>query len=106
MIRRPPRSTLFPYTTLFRSVGMRVDISRIRHVVSGALEPTDEIDFPSEEVSDAQACGRTIEGHLHGPRVPGDRLRTIAVEGIEALARAAVVGIVVVRLVRCDTPLV
>src|SRR3712207_7305755 len=23
MIRRPPRSTLFPYTTLFRSVGQR-----------------------------------------------------------------------------------
>ena len=23
MIRRPPRSTLFPYTTLFRSTGMR-----------------------------------------------------------------------------------
>src|SRR3972149_2948079 len=25
MIRRPPRSTLFPYTTLFRSEGMDVD---------------------------------------------------------------------------------
>src|SRR5258707_2120724 len=25
MIRRPPRSTLFPYTTLFRSVGARPD---------------------------------------------------------------------------------
>src|SRR5438132_14202677 len=25
MIRRPPRSTLFPYTTLFRSVGSRRD---------------------------------------------------------------------------------
>src|SRR2546430_9232841 len=24
MIRRPPRSTLFPYTTLFRSKGMRI----------------------------------------------------------------------------------
>src|SRR5438034_5615373 len=24
MIRRPPRSTLFPYTTLFRSVGRRM----------------------------------------------------------------------------------
>src|SRR2546426_2334602 len=24
MIRRPPRSTLFPYTTLFRSVGFKV----------------------------------------------------------------------------------
>src|SRR3712207_8948515 len=26
MIRRPPRSTLFPYTTLFRSDGWRFDI--------------------------------------------------------------------------------
>src|SRR3712207_9079344 len=25
MIRRPPRSTLFPYTTLFRSLGAQVD---------------------------------------------------------------------------------
>src|SRR3712207_7737930 len=25
MIRRPPRSTLFPYTTLFRSVGFSLD---------------------------------------------------------------------------------
>src|SRR5256885_4756028 len=25
MIRRPPRSTLFPYTTLFRSVGSFID---------------------------------------------------------------------------------
>src|SRR5258707_2865584 len=24
MIRRPPRSTLFPYTTLFRSLGLRL----------------------------------------------------------------------------------
>src|SRR2546430_11835358 len=27
MIRRPPRSTLFPYTTLFRSGGLSVDNS-------------------------------------------------------------------------------
>src|SRR2546427_4251204 len=25
MIRRPPRSTLFPYTTLFRSLGIRAE---------------------------------------------------------------------------------
>src|SRR3712207_8675496 len=25
MIRRPPRSTLFPYTTLFRSAGSKLD---------------------------------------------------------------------------------
>src|SRR2546428_12378564 len=27
MIRRPPRSTLFPYTTLFRSMEMAVDLA-------------------------------------------------------------------------------
>src|SRR5258705_5536471 len=26
MIRRPPRSTLFPYTTLFRSCGLRFNV--------------------------------------------------------------------------------
>src|SRR2546429_6992911 len=31
MIRRPPRSTLFPYTTLFRSIGM-VDQSNVFHM--------------------------------------------------------------------------
>src|SRR2546422_2195258 len=31
MIRRPPRSTLFPYTTLFRSRGLRPDHLRGGH---------------------------------------------------------------------------
>src|SRR5258708_31215623 len=30
MIRRPPRSTLFPYTTLFRSLHPRLSIRRVR----------------------------------------------------------------------------
>src|SRR3712207_7793216 len=29
MIRRPPRSTLFPYTTLFRSAAVRPDVDRV-----------------------------------------------------------------------------
>src|SRR2546430_8198993 len=33
MIRRPPRSTLFPYTTLFRSHLFRVRRRRVQHVV-------------------------------------------------------------------------
>ena len=32
MIRRPPRSTLFPYTTLFRSIGESVNDSSIRYL--------------------------------------------------------------------------
>src|SRR5256885_5748649 len=36
MIRRPPRSTLFPYTTLFRSRG---DHSRRHHSPGARLQP-------------------------------------------------------------------
>src|SRR3712207_7620766 len=32
MIRRPPRSTLFPYTTLFRSVSSQSRLPRTRHL--------------------------------------------------------------------------
>src|SRR2546430_8528456 len=38
MIRRPPRSTLFPYTTLFRSRG-RVQAGRVRHPGAAARSP-------------------------------------------------------------------
>src|SRR2546430_11636122 len=39
MIRRPPRSTLFPYTTLFRSDAFPVDRNRAdRTTIRGAIE--------------------------------------------------------------------
>src|SRR5438552_5173359 len=37
MIRRPPRSTLFPYTTLFRSVRERVPAARAEPLALPAL---------------------------------------------------------------------
>src|SRR5260370_26483342 len=37
MIRRPPRSTLFPYTTLFRSAASRRCPSRARITVAAGL---------------------------------------------------------------------
>src|SRR2546428_14044724 len=37
MIRRPPRSTLFPYTTLFRSVTVFPDASRAVTVTAGVI---------------------------------------------------------------------
>src|SRR3712207_8404694 len=45
MIRRPPRSTLFPYTTLFRSSGL-----------SGTL-PVQQLDHLGHEVADVGAGG-------------------------------------------------
>src|SRR5215475_13330132 len=45
MIRRPPRSTLFPYTTLFRSQVQRGPRNRLQ--CSGAFQPT--MNLRSEE---------------------------------------------------------
>src|SRR5258708_30317801 len=36
MIRRPPRSTLFPYTTLFRSLGKASDAALAAGVLNGS----------------------------------------------------------------------
>src|SRR2546425_8052381 len=45
MIRRPPRSTLFPYTTLFRSLTDQVEITAQNH--GFAVDPDS---LPSKEV--------------------------------------------------------
>src|SRR2546430_8981298 len=44
MIRRPPRSTLFPYTTLFRSVRGRNRLRRIPVRLQKAIIPLRRID--------------------------------------------------------------
>src|SRR5438034_5837625 len=41
MIRRPPRSTLFPYTTLFRSRAWRSARGRVRHSAEPASRRPD-----------------------------------------------------------------
>src|SRR2546428_9627997 len=45
MIRRPPRSTLFPYTTLFRSFGWAVKAAGLAKVFmsGGPKAPTDDM---------------------------------------------------------------
>src|SRR2546425_3136832 len=46
MIRRPPRSTLFPYTTLFRSLRDRM----VRRIGCG---DDDQVEGPGEQLIDA-----------------------------------------------------
>src|SRR2546430_5299083 len=48
MIRRPPRSTLFPYTTLFRSLGTRI----LTHV---APDEADKADRAALELQERRA---------------------------------------------------
>src|SRR2546427_1260388 len=63
MIRRPPRSTLFPYTTLFRSArasvvdlqlgqqfGLACGLQRVEHVAQRSEEHTSELQSQSNLV--------------------------------------------------------
>src|SRR3712207_1671752 len=45
MIRRPPRSTLFPYTTLFRSTGIAVVMSLFHLYSAYFIVPTQELRY-------------------------------------------------------------
>src|SRR2546426_11883125 len=45
MIRRPPRSTLFPYTTLFRSRSTASSWFRLNHPVLAVVAPVDDVDL-------------------------------------------------------------
>src|SRR2546422_9490032 len=59
MIRRPPRSTLFPYTTLFRSVFDDRGISQIAADIQQVVERRDRgADIPADaRVEFAAVCG-------------------------------------------------
>src|SRR3712207_8403306 len=60
MIRRPPRSTLFPYTTLFRSAAGGATIDDFRHAdgVSGAFQ--DEFLVHRRRGEPCPACGTPV----------------------------------------------
>src|SRR5256885_7061940 len=70
MIRRPPRSTLFPYTTLFRSGRIGGD----GFIGALALDGDERIDAAGRERNDARTC-KGLRDHRGNVRVhrPGQR---------------------------------
>src|SRR3712207_7690770 len=55
MIRRPPRSTLFPYTTLFRSRG------RVRRVAGDEVGVDERLGDPHHQVGQVVQVQRRVE---------------------------------------------
>src|SRR5256885_3973026 len=51
MIRRPPRSTLFPYTTLFRSVRRRDVVGFVARSLRRATDVSDDLPLRSDRKS-------------------------------------------------------
>src|SRR5437016_11169535 len=69
MIRRPPRSTLFPYTTLFRSllasdqpeiVGGRLDLLAVADALADAHVDHDLVDRSEEHTSELQSLTNLV----------------------------------------------
>src|SRR3712207_6869421 len=74
MIRRPPRSTLFPYTTLFRSRGAHVVLGLLAHGLDGVARPApQELGVALLELRQPHAVGEPL---LRRPDVALDRKST------------------------------
>src|SRR5260221_6424412 len=105
MIRRPPRSTLFPYTTLFRSerdrvlVGLLIDaldedgyLTQPLEEIVAMLSPEAEADreFLLGELSIALQQLQTLEPVGVGARSPGEclclQMKTLAKDAVRDLA--------------------
>src|SRR2546430_16567230 len=100
MIRRPPRSPLFPYTTLFRSLPLEPELAPVAEVLvraarrvraplgavegSGALGPEDPVELlrrePAERIVlvDVNSNGVTPTRHVETSGHDGDLGRQIA----------------------------
>src|SRR3989442_15920082 len=111
MIRRPPRSTLFPYTTLFRSGGADpcgVDLrarelqpddgpARVRVVeqvqIEAARELITEADATQAVASGVQSCAKDSRAKLAGEAfagAPGDSALVWHADAIKPLAGVVV----------------
>src|SRR2546422_7185778 len=60
MIRRPPRSTLFPYTTLFRSHDRRMDAAVKRPLREAAVGAGDHVFAPEHAGEPHDALGHQL----------------------------------------------
>src|SRR3712207_9145648 len=66
MIRRPPRSTLFPYTTLFRSVGVLLDAQQLQPRAGPEHRREDRRRLPGERLLGDLQHPHVLPGELGG----------------------------------------
>src|SRR5260370_4452521 len=84
MIRRPPRSTLFPYTTLFRSLRVHFGIGKAENVEfleirwpSGLVETLKDIKRSEEHTSELQSHLNLVCRLLLEKKIPQRHFRIL-----------------------------
>src|SRR5687767_15257577 len=79
MIRRPPRSTLFPYTTLFRSVENGAASRSDQRAIVDLIERLEAYGVPrsEEHTSELQSLAYLVCRLLLEKKNGGDRLRPL-----------------------------
>src|SRR2546430_6675462 len=100
MIRRPPRSTLFPYTTLFRSNRP----GQVEERKPGAIEPTSHMagrkNHPARRIRAQTARLQNVDRTLQRTELAAILQETVVLLGFFALPDAAfafrMVGVIVV----------
>src|SRR2546430_16181054 len=96
MIRRPPRSTLFPYTTLFRSLDHEVRAVSAEHVEVTMGEVDDLQDRENERHADGdQGVDDADDGAVRGldqQVVPAHRLTSAPAMSPQGSPRAVTPG--------------
>src|SRR3712207_9041063 len=65
MIRRPPRSTLFPYTTLFRSHTLAHATRQLRGKALGDVRQVHEVERLPHAVGDLSRAERALFAQAH-----------------------------------------
>src|SRR2546429_6507778 len=65
MIRRPPRSTLFPYTTLFRSAAAQRDAAAGRRVLDGVVHEVGHQFAQQPAVARSEEHTSELQSRLH-----------------------------------------
>src|SRR3712207_8831629 len=76
MIRRPPRSTLFPYTTLFRSMPQVPDLIAAHHYVVVALHSVRVLQRKGPRAGQPLEVAEELEHLAAVERIVGDRKST------------------------------
>src|SRR2546425_11139041 len=102
MIRRPPRSTLFPYTTLFRSpLAEDLRLGHERQAVGGKPDAARELAHQREEDAprDRERLGEGRAGGRQGEPVPGEeRHRPVPLRSEEHTSELQSLAYLVCRL--------